>query len=126
MTNENPHPHMPTHQHTSTTRKAAQEEWDTLVKMTEMQTQFRKSFTEWITDKGNSGHIVELGEEILKLQKSTGKPGGPLTYFQVMHRVEEAKAAISKGLNKTVAKRDPNSSKMIRKNSDGTTVWVLK
>ena len=124
--NDNDPAHMPTHQHTSTTRKAAQEEWDTLVKMTEMQTEFRKSFTEWTIDKGNSGHIVELGEELMQLQKSTGKSGGSLSMYQVMHRVEEAKAAISKGLDRTVAKKDSNSSKMIRKRANGDTVWVIK
>ena len=124
--NDNDPAHMPTHQHTSTTRKAAQEEWDTLVKMTEMQTEFRKCFSDWSSDKGNSTNIVELGEELMELQKSTGKAGGALSMYQIMHRVEEAKAAISKGLDQPVAKKSADDHRLIRKHANGSTTWVIK
>ena len=126
MTNENPASHMPTHQYSSTTQKKAKEDWDTLVKMTEMQTEFRKAFSEWSTDKGNSGHIVELGEELMELQKSTGKAGGALSYYQMMHRVEEAKAAIAKGEDIPVAKKNADDHRLIRKHANGSTTWVIK
>ena len=126
MTNENPASHMPTHQYSSTTQKKAKEDWDTLVKMTEMQTEFRKAFSEWSTDKGNSGHIVELGEELMELQKSTGKAGGALSLYQVMHRVEEAKACIAKGLDQPVAKKSADDHRLIRKHANGSTTWVIK
>ena len=124
--NNNDPAHMPTHQHQSTTQKQAKEGWNTLVKMTELQTEFRKSFTEWTNDKGNSQHIVELGEELMKLQKSTGKSGGSLSMFQVMHRVEEAKAAISKGLHTPPVEKVSHTTKNIVKRANGDTVWVLK
>jgi hypothetical protein len=117
---------LPTHQHQSTTQKQSKAEWDALVKTTELQCDFQVAFKSWITDKTKSQDVVNIGKQLMELQNQTGKSGGRLSSMQVYHRICEAEDCIRKGTDQPVAKKDPNSSKLIRKNADGTTVWVLK
>ena len=115
-----------TEQHTSQTQKQSKEEWDALVKMTELQGEFQLAFKSWITDKTKSQYVVTIGKQLMELQHQTGKSGGRLSSSQVYHRVCEAEDCINKGLADPVTKKDLSSGKLIRKNAEGHRVWVLK
>ena len=126
MSNHNPNASDPAHQHTSQTQKQAKEEWNALVKMTELQGEFQLAFKSWITDKTRSQDVVAIGKQLMELQNQTGKSGGRLSSLQVYHRICEAEDCIRKGTDQPVAKKDLSTGKLIRKTADGGTTWVLK
>ena len=125
MSNHNPNASDPAHQHTSTTTKKAKEEWDALVKMTELQGEFQLAFKSWITDKTRSQDVVAIGKQLMELQNQTGKSGGRLSSLQVFHRICEAEDCIRKGTDQPVAKKDPNDHLLNKRIVNGVKVWTL-
>ena len=97
--------------HQSNSFRETQERKEKLFKAVELQQEFKKSWNSYRENPSNAQKVIDLGEELMSVQKSMGgKALGALGPNQVLLRVEVAKDAIRKGLAKSATKKSDGST----------------